>query len=110
MGRFDKLKSEGMEISEVLSICLKCNTKEEAAEILKEYDEQHSSPEIARTNLGYIFGYADDEGRKKLYSLFPLSHPIFGPTFGREGDDSVKKVLIDIIMEHAEKSRGGQNV
>lgn len=110
MGSFDKLKSEGMEISEILRICLKCNTKEEAAEVLKEYEEQYSNPELAHANLGYIFGYADDEGRKKLYSLFPLNHPIFGPTFGRGGDSNVNKVLTDIIRERTEKSGGGQNV
>lgn len=99
MGRFDKLKSgEGMEISEVLKICLKCNTKEEASEVLREYGEQCESPEIAQTNFGYIFGYAEGEDRKKLYSLFSLSHPIFGPAFGHcDEDDKIVDALGGII-------------
>jgi hypothetical protein len=40
--------------------------------------------ETARRNLGYIIGYCDAADRKKLYSaLNDITHPIFGPSFGR---------------------------
>lgn len=93
-----------MEISEVLSICSKCDTKEEAVEVLKEYEEICESPEIARKNLGYIFGYSGSEERKKLYSLFPLNHPIFGSVFGRgDVDDKIVDALGGIIGNMARK-------
>jgi len=84
MGRFDGLKTKGMPIEKVLDICLSCNTKEEAESVLREYEKQHDDPEIARQNLGYIFRYASDENIKKLYSLFPVTHPFLGEKFGRE--------------------------
>jgi len=109
MGRFDGLKTKGMPIEKVLDICLSCNTKEEAENVLREYEEQHD-PEIARQNLGYIFGYASDNDIKKLYSLFPVTHPVFGEKFGREENkttelENVKKSLqlsIDLLEKTIE--------
>lgn len=108
MGRFDDLKTKGVPIEKVLDICLKCNTKEEAYNVLKEYEKQHDDPEVARQNLGYIFGYADDESRKKLYSLFSVTHPIFGEKFGREENktavlENVKKSL-QLSIDFLEKT------
>ena len=48
------------------------------------------TPEIAHKNLGYIFGYCNTEDRKKLYTLFPVNHPIFGSEFGRGSDPSLE--------------------
>ena len=73
-----------LDIGEIIKLCLSCKTKEEAKEILKEYEQYCDTPEIAHSNLGYIFGYCSAEDRKKLYELFPVSHPIFGSGFGRE--------------------------
>jgi hypothetical protein len=71
-------------ISDLISACLQCQTKEQAGELQKQYEEYCDTPEIARSNLGYIFGYCNDEDRNKLYMLFSVSHPIFGSNFGRE--------------------------
>lgn len=68
-------------ISGIISACLQCKTKEEAEELQKEYEEYCDTPEIAKSNLGYIFGYCNKEDRIKLYKLFPVSHPIFGSDY-----------------------------
>ena len=69
------------DIGAYLTLCLKCETEEEATLFLKRYREVE--PEYADGNLGYIFGYCSSEDRKKLYKLFPVSHPVFGSGFGR---------------------------
>lgn len=73
-------------ISELIELCLKC-TREEALRLIEGYRGHCDTPEIADANLGYILGYCNAEDRKKLYSTFPVNHPIFGPSFGRENKD-----------------------
>jgi len=86
MAKFDNLKLTGIPISKLLGICKKCRTKKDAKNVLRQYEAQCVNVGIAYINLGYIFGYADAEERKILYSLFPISHPIFGKGFGRGSD------------------------
>lgn len=88
VGKFGDIDFPKLGISGLISLCLKCETKEDAEEILRQYEKYCDTPEIAHKNLGYIFGYANPEDRKKLYSLFPVNHPIFGTAFGRLGDVS----------------------
>jgi hypothetical protein len=76
------------DIGKLLTLCLKCETKEDAGEVLRQYEKYCDTPQIADSNLGYIFGYCNEEDRKKLYSLFPVSHPVFGTAFGRLGNSS----------------------
>ncbi len=84
-----------MDISNILSACLKCESKEQANELLEQYEKYCDTPDIAHGNLGYIFGYCDTEGRNKLYKLFPVNHPIFGSGFGR-GKDITSKEAFEI--------------
>lgn len=68
----------------ILSLCLKCETKEAGiSERFGQYEKYCDTADIARKNLGYIFGYLNVEDRKKMYSLFLVDHPIFGHGFGR---------------------------
>jgi hypothetical protein len=80
-GKFGKIDFEGMEIGTMINLFLKCETKEDADDILGQYQKYCDTQDIAMGNLGYIFGYANDEDRKKLYALFPVTHPIFGKEF-----------------------------
>lgn len=67
----------------MLSLCCKLTTPEQAKRLLERY--RQFEPKYADENLGYILGYVEPpEERKRLYGLFPVSHPIFGATFGRE--------------------------
>ena len=76
-------KFKWQNIGELITLCKKCQTKEEADYLIRCY--KRICPEYWEQNLGYIFGYCNDENRKKLYSLFSVIHPIFGSGFGREG-------------------------
>lgn len=81
---FDNIDFARLDIGQILSLCLRCKTKEDASKVLEQYEKYCETPEIARSNLGYIFGYCSEEERKKLYSLFPVNHPVFGHDFGRK--------------------------
>ena len=80
-GKFGKIEFEGMEIGRMIDLFLECETQEDVDGILGQYMKYCDTPEIARGNLGYIFGYANEENRKKLYLMFPVTHPIFGTHF-----------------------------
>lgn len=80
-GKFGKIDFERLDIGELIDIFLKCETEEDASEVLGQYEKYCDTTVIARENLGYIFGYAGEENRKKLYSMFPVTHPIFGREF-----------------------------
>ena len=80
----NKIKFRDLDISGIITLCLTCKTKDEAEEVLKQYENYCITKEIAHSNLGYIFGYCNTEDRKKLYNLFPVNHPIFDSGFGRE--------------------------
>lgn len=94
----------GLPIQGIVDICLRCNTKEDAENILRQYEEYCATPEIAHINLGYIFGYVGDESRKKLYSLFPVNHPAFGEKFGRN-DESEDVVIKDAVEKMMDKNK-----
>lgn len=79
--RFDEIN-----ISDLISLCLSCETENDAENVMKQYEQYCDTPEIAHKNLGYMFGYCSEEDRKKLYDLFLVSHPIFGSGFGRGKD------------------------
>lgn len=96
---FENIDFEGMDTEQLIALCLKCNTKEEAKQVLEQYEKYCDSPEIARKNFGYIFGYCGKEDREKLYHLFPVSHPIFGEGFGRGTDFRPKEIVgMGILM------------
>lgn len=80
----DRIDFDGMNIGEVVNRCLACKTVEDAEIVLYQYEDYCDTREIARRNLGYIFGYCSPEDRERLYKLFPVNHPIFGVVFGRE--------------------------
>jgi len=80
----ENIHFEGMKIQDILTLCLKCDDKDDAKKVLEKYEQYCDTPEIARTSLGYIFGYCCKDDREKLYSLFHVNHPIFGECFGRE--------------------------
>lgn len=70
-------------IWEFLTLATKIETEEDAKRLLERY--RAFEPRYADQNLGYIFGYVEPpSAREKLYKLFPVNHPIFGATFGRE--------------------------
>lgn len=82
-GNFDDIDFSKLDIGGIIRLCLKCKTKEDAEKVMRQYEKYCDTPEIARIDLGYIFGYCDSEDREKLYVLFPVNHPIFGEKFGR---------------------------
>ncbi len=86
VGKFGDIDFTKLSIGQIVSLCLNCDTKEDANEFLMRYEKCFDDPVVARNNLGYMFGYYDPEDRKKLYALFPVNHPMFGHGFGR-GDD-----------------------
>lgn len=90
---FEKIDFVRIDVGQLIALCLKCNTKEEAKQVLEQYENYCDSPEIARENLGYIFGYCLKEEREKLYRLFPVSHPVFGEGFGRGKDLSPEEAF-----------------
>lgn len=92
-GEFDNIDFSKLDINGIIRLCLKCKTKEDAEKVMMQYEKYCDTPEIARKNLGYIFGHCGQEDREKLYSLFPVNHPIFGPEFGHRGDVSCTKVF-----------------
>lgn len=48
----------------------------------------------ARTNLGYILGYYDHTTRQQWYAALPdVSHPVFGPGFGRGSDPTPEEAF-----------------
>ena len=102
MGEFDNLKVVNIPISDLLDICERCKTEDDAKKVLNQMIEQSDSPEIATENLGYIFGYAGEEERKRLYSLFHLSHPIFGEGFGKGDDGKYVESLKEAIGNNIE--------
>jgi hypothetical protein len=78
-------------------------TKEEAATKLHNYIDfiQKSNEDmpleratfIARSNIGYVSGYYDDETMKRIQELYEIPHPIFGfkiPTPKEAFDAGVK--------------------
>lgn len=89
-GKFGDIDFKTFDIGNIIKLCLECETKEDANNVLRQYEKYCGTLEIARKNLGYIFGYSDPEDRKKLYSLFPVDHPVFGPGFGRGFDPSLE--------------------
>lgn len=92
-GEFDNIDFSKLDIGNIIRLCLKCKTKEDAKKVLEQYERYCDSPEIARTNLGYMFGYCGSENSKKLYSLFPVNHPVFGKEFGRGKEPSLKDAI-----------------
>lgn len=94
----DGVEFEQASISDVIDMCLKCETKKEASELRERYRAYCTTPEVADKNLGYIFGYCNEEQRKKLYSLFPVIHLMFGVSFGREGEDICGIDTVPIIQ------------
>ena len=87
-GKFGDIDFTKLDMGQIIELCLKCETKEDANELLRQYEKCFDDPTIARNNLGYMFGYYNSDDRKKLYSLFAVDHPAFGPGFGRGFDPS----------------------
>lgn len=42
------------------------------------FDAYAATNERAAQNLGYVFGYGDDNTRRELYQAFGVIHPVFG--------------------------------
>ena len=74
---------DGVTIGDLIDMCRKCKTREEASRLLDAYRRYCDTPETADANLGYIFGYCSPDEIKRLYALFPVCHPVFGCWFGR---------------------------
>lgn len=92
-GEFDNIDFSKLDIGNIIRLCLKCRNEEDAKKVLEQYERYCDTPKIARSNLGYIFGYCGSENSKKLYSLFPVNHPIFGKEFGRGKEPSLKEAI-----------------
>lgn len=110
-GKFGDIDFSKLDIGQIIKLCLQCETKEDAGEVLRQYEKYCDTPIIARSNLGYIFGYCNAEDRKKLYALFTVNHPVFGAGFGRGSDPSPEdafkagKKMDDEIKEGMKKER-----
>lgn len=81
---FDNIDFSKLDIGNIISLCLRCKTEGDSKKVMTQYEKYCDTPEIAHSNLGYIFGYAMNEERIRLYSLFPVNHPVFGSNFGRK--------------------------
>lgn len=92
-GKFDNIDFKNLSMGQIVELCLKCETKEDANDLLRQYEKCFDNPAIAGENLGYVFGYYDPETRDKLYSLFTVDHPIFGHGFGRGYDPSPEEAF-----------------
>ncbi len=92
-GQFDDIDFKNLSMGQIVELCLKCETKEDANELLRQYEKCFDNPTVARYNLGYMFGYFDPEDRKKLYSIFTVDHPVFGHGFGRGRDPSPEEAF-----------------
>lgn len=72
----------------VLDLCCKCETAEEAQEILDalvqrslEQDPNRSPEEalkIVKSNIGYLGGYCGVDAQARFQRLFGAVHPVFG--------------------------------
>lgn len=113
-GKFGDIDFTKLSMGQIVKLCLKCETKEDANELLRQYEKCFDDPVIARDNLGYMFGYYDSDVRKKLYDLFPVDHPVFGPGFGRGSDPSpeyafkIGEKMGDEIKEDMKRDRKGE--
>lgn len=105
---FENIDFESMDVLSLIDLCLKCNTKEEAKQVLEQLENYCDTPKIARQNLGYIFGYCRKEEREKLYSLFSVSHPVFGEGFGRGKDLSPEEYFKKGIKIGSDKNGNGR--
>lgn len=86
-------------IGSLLDLCCKVKKQEDAKLLLERY---RAINQYADQNLGYIFGYCGAETRQRLYSLFPVNHPIFGSGFGR-GNEPTPTEAFNKGVEMAEK-------
>lgn len=70
------------------------DVKQAWAEILEQCEKDGVPESTARHNLGYILGYFGDETQKLWYGALPdVSHPIFGPSFGRGGNPTPEEAF-----------------
>ena len=95
-----------LDIGGIIGLCLKCRNEIDAKKVLEQYEKYCDTPEIAHKNLGYIFGYCNSTDRKKLYSLFPVDHPVFKKEFGR-GNDPTPQEAFEMgkkLLKEIEKS------
>lgn len=112
-GKFGDIDFSKLDIGKIIKLCLKCETKEDANELLRQYEKCFDDHAVARDNLGYMFGYYDQEDRKKLCSLFTVDHTMFGHGFGRGSDPSPEEAfkkgekMGDEIKEGMKKYRKG---
>lgn len=88
---FENIDFSKLDIGQLIDLCVRCQTIDDVKKVLEQYEKYCCTPAIAYENLGYIFGYASEENRKRLYSLFPVNHPVFGPDFGRCNDTTIIK-------------------
>lgn len=70
----------------------------EPDEIRRRYalmlEDQGGNEDLTRTNLGYILGYFSDKTAQEWYAALPdVSHPIFGPSFGRGYKPTVEEAF-----------------
>jgi hypothetical protein len=94
---FQELLTKGEPtISGILGVFCNEKTPEGIQRIMEEYEDWFVSNcdksvlmgeerETARRNIGYVLGYIEPpEERNRIYrALGSVSHPVFGPTFGR---------------------------
>lgn len=89
----DNIDFAKLDIGGIIGLCLKCENETDAKKVLTQYEKYCDTPEIAHKNLGYIFGYCNSKDRMKLYSLFPVDHPVFGKEFGRGSDPTPQEAF-----------------
>ena len=94
MTLFEDMKKIDLERNPVFTAIERLEDESDIKQFLLDYEEylikntnntiRGRERDVARDNIGYILGYYDDKIQKKWYCILSnVSHPIFGPSFGR---------------------------
>ena len=83
--------NEAKTLGDILNIIQSCKTIDDANEVIQAYEKINP---YAKENIGYGLGYLGEKERNRLYDLFKdCNHPIFGSSFGRGKEISLKETF-----------------
>ena len=86
-------EKELTKVRDIIDAACALESKEEGQEFMQLYIED-SGEDVARSNVGYITGYLDEETAKRIMDFCSVTHPIFGDrqvTSQEAFDEGVKR-------------------